>query len=244
VENHLVIIEDEVDLRSVIERYLSAAGFRVSALPDGSALRRLIEEDPADLYIVDIGLPNEDGLSLTRMLREETKAGVVIITGRNDAVDRVVGLEMGADDYIGKPFLPRELLARIRSVLRRLQPAANDTEPQQLASPSRYRVHGFMVDLAAHQVTDTNGETVALTSSEFSLLTVLIEHRTKPVSREALLEAVFHRGWTPYDRSIDVHMANLRRKLEPNPHQPKVIKTVRSIGYVLTAPVEVIKTAS
>lgn len=236
-----MIIEDEADLRSVLERYLSGEGFRVSALPDGSALRRLIEEDPADLYIVDIGLPNEDGLSLTRMLRKETKAGVVIITGRNDAVDRVVGLEMGADDYIGKPFLKRELLARVRSVLRRLQSVASEVEPPQLASPMRFSVHGFVVDLAAHQITDTNGETVALTSSEFCLLTVLIEHRTKPVSREVLLEAVFHRSWTPYDRSIDVHMANLRRKLEPNPHHPAVIKTVRGVGYVLTAPVEVLE---
>jgi two-component system, OmpR family, response regulator len=232
----ILIVDDEPDIRSLLDRYLTGEGFEVLAVANSTACKQLLEQQPVDLAIVDLGLGGgEDGLALTRWMRERFSFGIIILTGKNDALDRVIGLEMGADDYVGKPFLPRELLARMRSVLRRVPEGEPAAQHEQLC----FRVDGITVDLQSRKVTGRQGRQVHLTSTEFELLATLMRGRNSPISRDQLLEGVFGRGWSPFDRSIDVHVANLRRKIEIDPKNPEIIKTVRGTGYVLVGPVEV-----
>jgi DNA-binding response OmpR family regulator len=242
VSEHLIIVDDDATLRNRLKKYFEKEGFRVSAADGGAQLRDIMDRDSADLVILDLMMPGEDGLSLTSYLRQSSDAGVVILTGKGDTVDRVVGLELGADDYISKPFELRELLARIRSVLRRtgrVESVAADEAPGASAGPDTDCVEfdGWRFDLERRQLTSPDGEEIHLTTAEFNLLRVFVRNPERPLSRDKLLDEVGGRDWQPFDRSIDLHISHLRRKLEENPKAPRLIKTVRSAGYIFAASV-------
>jgi DNA-binding response OmpR family regulator len=235
----ILVVDDEPEIRSLFERYLTSEGFRVLAVPDGATMRHTLETEAVDLIILDLGLPREDGLSLLRYLREASQIPVIIVTGKGDPIDRVVGLEVGADDYIVKPFLNRELLARAKAVLRRTKGVPGEAAP---AAPTGGPIeilafNGWRVDVTGRRLSSPTGEDIRLTSAEFDLLLALVRNAGRPMSRDQLLETVHGRDWSPIDRSIDVHVANLRRKIEDNPRQPTVIITIRNIGYALGATV-------
>jgi len=236
-QKHLLVVDDYKPFREVIEAHLSSEGYRVSLAEDGTAMRRLLAREAVDLVLVDMSLPSESGLSLVRFLREQVGCGIIVVSGRNDLTDRVVGLEVGADDYIAKPYEPRELLARVHSVLRRVGSAP--PVPSTVAGPGR-EVLAFAhwrFDTAARHLLASNGEAVELTANEFNLLSELIANPGTVLSRERLLQAVHNRDWDYFDRSIDVLVTRLRRKIEATPEQPAIIKTVRGAGYLFAATV-------
>jgi DNA-binding response OmpR family regulator len=229
---YIVIVDDDEPLRNRLAGYLAGEGFQVAAVAGAAAMRDLIRREQIDLAIVDLGLPGEDGLSLTRHLREQSDIGVIILTGKGSSVDRAIGLEVGADDYVAKPFNLRELLARVRSVLRRTRARA---EP--LAGRSLMRFAGWRLDLTRRTLASPRGKGVHLTAAEFQLLTILAANPNQVLGRDRLLEVVADRKWEPYDRTIDQHISRLRRKLEKDPKQPQLIKSIRGRGYVFTVPV-------
>ena len=233
---HIAIVDDEPDITQLLAGYLSQQGFRVSALASGRALTSLMPADPPDLVLLDLGLPGEDGFAIARTLREHWRCGLIIVTGRGDAVDKVVGLEIGADDYVTKPFDLRELLARIKAVLRRLAPATPVADPPT-AARERLCFDRWEIDVAARQLSSTEGRQVALTAGEFDLLCVLARHAGRVLSRDFLLEQTRGRDAAPFDRTIDVQIGRLRRKLDDDPDEPRLIKAVRGAGYVLVAAV-------
>ncbi len=240
---HIAVVDDEPDITRLLGHYLTAQGFRVSELGSGAALMALLAADPPGLVLLDIGLPGEDGFVIARQLREHWHCGLIIVSGRGDAVDKVVGLEIGADDYVTKPFDLRELLARIKAVARRL--GNTDTMPGQLlpmapAERVRWRFEGYELDLAARRLTDGQGREVALTSGEFDLLCALVRHSGRVLSRDFLLDATRGRDGGPFDRTIDVLVARLRKKLEADPQAPQLIKSVRGAGYILVSRVNAI----
>jgi two-component system OmpR family response regulator len=221
----------------LLANYLHMQGFRVSQLHRGPDLMALMSADPPALVLLDIGLPGEDGFTIARQLREHWHCGLVMITGRGDSVDKVVGLEVGADDYVTKPFDLRELLARIKAVLRRLAPPA--VEPVQPAvDRKRLRFAGFELDTAARRLTGTDGHEVALTSGEFDLLALFARTPGRVLSRDFLLENTRGREAGPFDRTIDVQVGRLRKKLETDPEDPRIIKSVRGAGYLFVPVVE------
>ena len=227
-ENRLLIVDDDPVVRRMLVEYLSGHGFEVAEADSGAAMRERLQAAPPDLVLLDLGLPGEDGLTLARYLREHHDCGIVMVTGTAGTVDRIVGLEVGADDYIAKPFEPRELLARIKSVLRRLQPAAKPRSQEN----RRLRVGRCEIDLAARRLTDGDGRDVALTAMEFDLLKAFLDHPNQVLSRDRLLNLTRDRDWEPFDRSIDIRITRLRRKIEPDPENPRVIQTVRGAGYM------------
>ncbi len=231
--SHIIVVDDEPEIRSMLADYLGHVGFAVSQAEDGAALRRILERRPADLVILDINMPGEDGLSLARHLRATTRAGIVMLTAAGEVVDRIVGLEMGADDYIAKPVDLRELLARIRAVLRRA-PAGTADGAAAEAAPMTRKVPfgGCRLDLDAHKLYDADGEEVPITSMEFDLLKAFAEHPNRVLSRDQLLDLAHNKEWEPFDRSIDIRIARLRRKIEADPGKPQVVKTVRGAGYI------------
>jgi two-component system, OmpR family, response regulator len=232
---HIAVVDDEPDITQLLAGYLQGQGFRVSQLHNGAALKALMAQDPAALVLLDLGLGSEDGLLLARHLREHGRCGLVILTGRGDAVDKVVGLELGADDYVTKPFDLRELLARVKAVLRRLAPAA---EPVP-AVPSKDRLcfEGWVLDTAARRLLDTQGLEVSLTAGEFDLLRALALHPQRVLSRDFLLEFTRGREAGPFDRTIDVQVGRLRKKIETDPENPRILKSVRGAGYMLAVAV-------
>lgn len=238
----LVVVDDETDLREAVAEYLTRRGLDVRQAPDGVALRRLLAERPADLVVLDISMPGEDGLTIARWLRAESDVGIVMLTAAGDVVDRVVGLEVGADDYIAKPVDLRELLARLRAVLRRREamaglltaepaPPAPAAPPPPTPNPT-IRIGRNRLDLTARRLFGPEGREIALGAAEFELLKVFAERPGRTLSRESLLELAHDRGEERVDRSIDVRIARLRRKIEATPDQPQVIRTVRGMGYV------------
>lgn len=235
---HIAIVDDEPDITQLLAGYLSRQGFRVSALGSGHALIELMSADRPDLVLLDLGLPGEDGFAIARKLRERWQCGLIIVTGRGDAVDKVVGLEIGADDYVTKPFDLRELLARIKAVLRRLAPPAEAAAAPQ-APRERLCFDGWELDVAARRLLDRSGESVLLTGGEFDLLCVLAQHAGRVLSRDFLLEHTRGRDAAPFDRTIDVQIGRLRRKLGDDADDPRIIKSVRGVGYVLTPRVDV-----
>jgi DNA-binding response OmpR family regulator len=239
VSERIVIVDDDARLRNRLRSYLEGEGYECVAVSGGAELRALMEEQTADLIILDLMMPGEDGLSLTRYLRENFHTGILILTGKGDAIDRIVGLEMGADDYLGKPFDLRELLARVRSILRRTQPLppAGSSETGADAEKACLTFDRFHLDLVHRRLTNETGEEVHLTSAEYDLLVAFATHPNRPLDRDQLLDAVAGRDWQPYDRSIDLHVSHLRKKIEGDPKQPSIIKTVRGAGYVFTSPV-------
>jgi len=202
-------------------------GFRVSEVEGGASLRRLLaKNDAVDLVLLDIRMPGEDGLSLARWLREHARIGVIMVTGSADTVDRIAGLEVGADDYIAKPFDLREMLARVRSVMRRV--AAMPTKPTK---PNEVRFGRFILDLTAKRLATEAGEAVGLTSMEFDLLEAFATHPNRVLSRDQLLDLAHGKSAEPFDRSIDIRVTRLRRKIEADPNKPQFIKTIRGAGY-------------
>ncbi|WPG41657.1 response regulator transcription factor [Variovorax sp. EBFNA2] len=240
---HIAVLDDELDIRLLLANYLQSHGFRVTQLHDGASLLKLMDSDPADLVLLDLGLPGEDGFSIARRMRENWRCGLVIVTGRGDPVDKVVGLEVGADDYVTKPFDLRELVARVKAVLRRLAPDGASAAPaaapsSAAASPSeRLRFAGWQLDLAARSLTDPLGQNVSLTGGEFDLLCAFARHPGRVLSRDFLLEQTRGREAAPFDRTIDVQVGRLRKKIETDPDDPQIIKSVRGAGYILVPPI-------
>ena len=235
---HIAVLDDEPDITQLLAGYLGAQGYRVTQLHSGAALMATMAADPPALVLLDLGLPGEDGFTIARQLRERFHCGLVIVTGRGDAVDKIVGLEVGADDYVTKPFDLRELAARIKAVLRRLVPApAAPGAPEPRGE--RFTFAGWTLDRAARRLLDPQGAEVALTGGEFDLLGVLLRHPGRVLSRDFLLEQTRGREAGPFDRTIDVQVGRLRRKIEADPDKPALIKSVRGAGYVLIPAVAV-----
>ena len=232
---HILVVDDQREICDLVQDYLSNEGYRVSIANDGTAMRRARAQSAVDLVILDLMLPGEDGLTLARALRDVSDVGIIILTGRGDTVDRIIGLEMGADDYLPKPFHPRELLARVRSVLRRV---SSRTAENASAARSRARFAGWNLDLASRELRSPSGKEVRLTTGEFDLLAAFVNNANQVLTRDRLLDLARNREAGPFDRTIDVQVGRLRRKLESDPQKPTLIKTVRGSGYIFTPPIE------
>jgi two-component system OmpR family response regulator len=234
---HILVVDDQKEICEVVQQYLSSEGYRVSVANDGGGMRRVMGQAEVDLVILDLMLPGEDGLTLARQLREESTVGIIILTGRGETVDRIIGLEMGADDYLPKPFHLRELLARVKSVLRRASSRAQKDKPG--GARARARFAGWHLDLSTRELVSPDGGEVRLTTGEFDLLAAFVNNANQVLSRDRLLDLARNREAGPFDRTIDVQVGRLRRKLEPDPQNPTMIKTVRGTGYIFTPTVDV-----
>jgi two-component system, OmpR family, response regulator len=232
---HILVVDDQKEICDMVQDYLSSEGYRVSIAHDGGGMRRAIAQSPVDLVILDLMLPGEDGLTLARGLREESSVGIIILTGRGETVDRIIGLEMGADDYLPKPFHLRELLARVKSVLRRVSSRSAEGAPAQRAQA---RFAGWHLDLSSRELFSPSGKEVRLTTGEFDLLAAFVNNANQVLTRDRLLDLARNREAGPFDRTIDVQVGRLRRKLEDDPQRPSMIKTVRGTGYIFTPAVE------
>lgn len=230
ISRKLLVVDDDPKLRELLRRYLSENQFEVSLAADGASMQRLMQREQFELIILDLMLPGEDGLSLLRRLRGlNDRTPVVMLTAKGDEIDRIIGLEVGADDYLAKPFNPRELLARIHAVLRRAPPVEPPGAP---GSPGEELGFGeFVLKLGTRQLL-RNGAPVPLTSSEFSVLKVLAQHARQPLSRDKLMTLARGREYGAFDRSLDVQVSRLRRIIETDPQQPRFIQTVWGVGYV------------
>jgi DNA-binding response OmpR family regulator len=229
----VLIVDDDADVRGMIAEYLGGHGYEIDQAGNGDEMWRSLARRVPDVVLLDLNLGGEDGLALARSLRERHDVGIIMVTAASDVVDRIVGLEVGADDYVAKPFDPRELRARLKSVLRRVRGGADQTAPRgQSAGGRRVKVGRLELDLDAHRLVDAGGKEVALTSMEFDLLRVLVEHPGRVLSRDQLLTLTRNREWEPFDRSVDIRIARLRRKIEVDPEAPRLIKTVRNAGYM------------
>jgi len=231
----VLIVDDDRSIRQMLAEYLTAHGYKAAQAEDGAAMRAAIERELPDVVLLDLRLPREDGLSLARYLRERYDVGIIMVTAAGEVIDRVVGLEVGADDYVPKPFDPRELLARLKSVMRRSQ-ARPATSVAGDAAPQRKRFGQCQLDLASHQLFDADGTEIPITGMEFDLLKVFAEHPGKALSRDRILTLTKNREWEPFDRSIDIRIARLRRKVEADSENPQVIRTVRGVGYMYVPP--------
>ncbi|MET0334130.1 MAG: response regulator [Rhizobacter sp.] len=231
----VLVVDDEPELRSLLGEYFGRHGFAVRAAPDAQAARAAVAESAPDLAILDINMPGENGLSLARWLRDaHPNVGLVMLTTAGESVDRVVGLELGADDYMPKPFEMRELLARCRSVLRRLQASQGLAVLQAAAAVASRRVRfgACQLDLDERRLFGADGQEIEISAAEFDLLALFARHPNRPLNRDQIMEQAHNRGWDVFDRSIDLRVMRLRRKIETNPDKPEVLKTVRNVGYV------------
>ena len=227
----ILIVDDDADIRELISDYLTGHGFEVAVADGAAAMRACVQQRVPDVVLLDIGLPGEDGLSLARYLREHHDIGIIMVSGAGETVDRIVGLEVGADDYVSKPFDPRELHARIKSVLRRYQRASAEA-PAPTATDHRIPVGQCQLNTVSHQLLGPDGTEIPLTAMEFDLLKVFLDRPGRPLSRDQILTYTQNREWDPYDRSIDIRIARLRKKIETDPDNPSLIKTVRGVGYM------------
>ena len=225
----VLIVEDNREVRETVAEYLGSHGYEVRQASDGSAMRKLLSDAIPELVLLDVRLPGEDGLSLARWLRERHDVCIIMVTAAGEVIDRVVGLEVGADDYIGKPFDLRELLARVKSVLRR------SAKPKVGTASRRVPFGSCQLDLDRHQLLGAAGEDIPLTAMEFDLLRAFAEHPNRVLSRDQLLTLTRNREWEPFDRSIDIRIARLRRKIDDDPDHPRTIKTIRGSGYIFIA---------
>ncbi len=232
---NILVVDDDPEILRMVATYLTGEEYGVETASNGTRMGEILKAHAIDLVILDLGLPGEDGLELARALRAVSDIGIIILTGRGEVVDRVVGLEIGADDYLTKPVSLRELLARVRSVLRR-QVAARAKRDSRSAGLARFA--GWTLDFNARRLSARDGTEVPLTTAEFRLLGALVTDAQQPVHRDRLLGLVAEREWTPYDRSVDVLVGRLRRKVETDPKSPSLIRTERGFGYLLTAGVE------
>lgn len=238
---HILIVEDDPMVVDIVSACLEDAQFETTIANTGQAALNIINDTEIDLCIVDLGLPDMDGLTLTREIKSKSNIGIVILSGRGETTERIIGLEVGADDYLGKPFEPRELLARVRSVIRRTQTTPKPLNEILSEAPSNhgssYDFEGWSVDLSSLEIKGPNGLHPHLSSSEFNLLQAFMEHPNRILTRDQLLDFI-HGDKTPaFDRSIDVQITRLRKKIESDPKSPRFIKTVRNRGYMFTAKV-------
>ncbi|MGE5338212.1 MAG: response regulator [Gemmatimonadota bacterium] len=231
----VLVVDDDADVRRMLLEYLRAHDYEVDGAANGAEMRAALARNVPDVVLLDVGLPGEDGLTLARHLRERYDVGIIMVTAADGVVDRVVGLEVGADDYIAKPFDPRELRARLKSVLRRLRPAG---APAPTAARARPRIGKCTLDLDARRLLDEGGADIAITAMEFDLLKTFVEHPNKVLTRDRLLTLTRNREWEPFDRSIDIRIARLRRKVEVDPDRPLAIQTVRGAGYMFVPPID------
>jgi two-component system OmpR family response regulator len=229
---HILVVDDHREIRDLVSRALTKEGFRVSVAADGRAMRKILADSRIDLVLLDLMLPGEDGLSLCRMLRAESNIPIIMLTAKGEEVDRVIGLEMGADDYLPKPFGSRELVARIKAVLRRSQEKVTATNPDQ--RPKRYHFDRWGLDTGARALLRDDGVTVPLSTGEYDLLITLVERPQRVLNRDQLLDLARGRAANALDRSIDTQVSRLRKKLEIDPSDPKIIKTVWGGGYMFT----------
>jgi two-component system OmpR family response regulator len=237
---HIVIVDDDAEICQLVARFLEPHGFRVTTAGDGASMRAALQQEPADLVILDQMLPGEGGLALCRELRATSRVPIIFLTALNSEADRVVGLEMGADDYLSKPFSTRELLARTRAVLRRAVPESREPAEQapKASKGRRLRFSGWTLDLGRRQLISPDGVLVDLSGGEYELLVAFLERPQIVLTRDRLLDLTRGRYGGPFDRAIDMQVGRLRRKIEADPKNPELIKTVRGGGYVLAAQVE------
>jgi len=230
---HIAVVDDHRDIRDLVGQYLSKQGYRISLAESGAALRRLLEKSSLDLIILDVMMPGEDGLSVCRDIRASTQIPIIFLTAMAEDMDRIIGLELGADDYVVKPFNSRELLARVRAVLRRV----NSLPPQQRQSLKAKVIQfdHWRLDVGRQELTDKDGVGIALSTAEFRLLKAFLEHPGLVLNRDQLLDLTVGRAADVFDRSIDNHVSRLRRKLEEDPKNPSIIKTHWGGGYSLSA---------
>jgi len=234
-QDHVLVVDDDGEIRTLLGEYLRKAGYRVTAVVDGKAMWHALEGAHPDVVVLDVMLPGDDGLTLCRDLRARSQVPIIMLTARGEETDRIVGLEMGADDYLAKPFSPRELLARIKSVLRRARTLPENLRPE----PARtMRFAGWRLDMATRNLTSPRGLVVALSGAEHKLLTIFLAHPRRVLTRDQLMDLMRGREAYPLDRSIDVQVSRLRRRLQDDAKEPALIKTVRGEGYVLSAQVE------
>jgi two-component system phosphate regulon response regulator OmpR len=229
----VLIVDDDADIRETTGEYLQEHGYEIALAADGEQMRAAFSASAPDVVLLDLNLPGEDGLALTRWLRAHHDVGIIMVTGAGEVVDRVVGLEVGADDYLAKPFDPRELRARLKAVLRR--GGARRDKRAAVPAAQRVKVGRCLLDLATHQLTDEAGAELPITGMEFDLLRVFVEHANRVLSRDQLLTLTRNREWEPFDRSIDIRIARLRRKIEADPAKPSAIRTVRGAGYMFVS---------
>ena len=229
---HILIVDDDRQIRTRLGKFLREHGLSVSEAGNGRDMMVALKRRPVDLVVLDVMMPGDDGLTLCRRLRAEDTISIILLTALSGDTDRIVGLELGADDYVTKPFNPRELLARIRALIRRSGMAAA-TGPSR-STPPVYRFAGWSLDINRRSLISCDDVLVVLTSSEFDLLAVFVENPQRALSREQLLEYLHGRATHQFDRSIDVHISRLRRKIEPDPSRPTLIKTIRNEGYFFT----------
>jgi two-component system OmpR family response regulator len=234
-EDHVLIVDDELEMRRLLSDYLQKNGYRVSTAGDGRAMRAALERARVDLIVLDLMLPGEDGLTLCRDLRARSQVPVIMLTARGEQTDRIVGLEMGADDYVPKPFSPRELLARIKAVLRRTRALPQNLEPDQVGS---FRFGGWQLDTTTRYLTAPDGVVIPLSGAEYGLLRVFLERPNRVLTRDQLIDFAFGRDAERTDRSVDSQVSRLRQRLRDDAKEPTIIKTVRAQGYVLAVPVE------
>jgi two-component system OmpR family response regulator len=232
----ILVVDDDREIRTLLAEYLADNGFRTVQAADGAAMWSALDAARIDLIVLDLMMPGDDGLQLCRTLRAKSNLPVIMLTARGQPIDRIVGLEMGADDYLAKPFEPRELLARIRSVLRRTEALPPNLE----AGGEARRLHfaGWTLDLTARHLVNAQGVVVVLSGAEFRLLKVFLEHPKRVLSRDQLLNLTQGRDADPFERSIDLQVSRLRQKLDEDARVPQLIKTVRNEGYVLSAEVK------
>ncbi len=230
VQAHILVCDDELDVREMLKEYLSKRGFKISMASNGNELQTILSLNEVDLVLLDINMPGQDGLSVLRSLRTEDQTPVIMLTAAGEAVDRIIGLEMGADDYLGKPVDLRELEARIKAVLRRNATPRDNNSAEPSGKTAMFG--DFKLDINAAKLLDPDGREVALTAMEFSLLKVFAQNKGRVLNRDQILEQAHDRAWDPFDRSIDIRISRLRRKIETNPEKPAIIRTVRGIGYV------------
>jgi two-component system OmpR family response regulator len=234
-QDHILVVDDDAEIRALLLEYLQKQGYRVSAVADGKAMRGAIEVSKPDVIVLDLMLPGEDGLSLCRDVRARSNVPIIMLTARGDETDRIVGLEMGADDYLAKPFNPRELLARVKSVLRRARALPDNLKPADAAS---YKFAGWTLDVATRNLAAPDRVVVALSGTEYRLLRVFLDHPNRVLTRDQLIDFMLSRDAAPFDRAIDVQVSRLRHRLRDDAKEPAIIKTVRAQGYVLAAHVE------
>ncbi|MEO1138356.1 MAG: response regulator [Pseudomonadota bacterium] len=226
----ILVCDDEPDVRDMLQEYLSKRGFDILSAANSDDLRAALDTSQVDLILLDINMPGEDGLTTLRTLRTTNQVPVVMLTAAGEVIDKIVGLEMGADDYLAKPVDLRELEARIKAVLRRKSEPVQ--VPTKADTPSTAPFGVFTLDLTAAKLIADTGEEVPLTAMEFNLLSLFARNRGRVLNRDQILEQAHDRSWDPFDRSIDIRISRLRRKIEPNARKPQIIKTVRGIGYI------------
>ena len=232
---HILVVDDDREIRTLLSDYLQKNGYRVSAVAEGKSMRRTLEQSHVDLIVLDLMLPGEDGLKLCRDLRQTSQIPVLMLTALGEEIDRVLGLEVGADDYLPKPFSPRELVGRIKAILRRTAHMPRDPDLRQA---SGYKFGDWQLDHTTRTLSHVDGTQTALSGAEFRLLSVLLSHATRVLSRPQLMELLRGRDLDPFDRSIDVRISRLRQTLRDDARSPRIIKTIYGEGYVIGVPVE------